>query len=100
MGLASHFLLLTRRRSRRQTGGADRGRVSANRDPNRTVDMNRIVAIATVAVGVIAAACSESSAPNGSSLLLSTSSAFTTVPAGFSDLNTSFSASPTDGAFQ
>lgn len=62
--------------------------------------MKRIVAIATVAVGVAAAACSESSAPNDSALLLSASSAYATMPAGFSDLNTSFSASPTDGPFQ
>jgi hypothetical protein len=61
--------------------------------------MKRIVAIATVATVVVVAACSESSTPNGSALLLSASSAYTTVPAGFSDLNSSFSASATDDAF-
>lgn len=64
-----------------------------------TAEMKKIVAIATVAAVVAVAACSESSAPNGSSLLLSAASAYTTMPAGFSDLNTSFSASTSDDAF-
>jgi hypothetical protein len=63
--------------------------------------MKRIVALTCLAAGaVLAAACSESSAPSGSSALLDASSAFATVPAGFSDLNTSFAASETDGPFQ
>ena len=63
--------------------------------------MKRIVTLTCLAAGaVLAAACSESSAPNGSSVLLDASAAFTTVPSGFSDLNTSFSASESDGPFQ
>lgn len=63
--------------------------------------MKRIVTLTCLAAGaVLAAACSESSAPNGSSVLLDASSAFATVPSGFSDLSTSFSASETDGPFQ
>ena len=63
--------------------------------------MKKIVTLACAAVcAVVAASCSESSGPSGSSVLLDASSAFTTVPAGFSDLNSSFAASATDGAFQ
>jgi len=64
--------------------------------------MKRIVTLTCLAAGaVVFAACSESSAPNsGSQALLDASSAFTTVPSGFSDLNSSFAASVTDGAFQ
>jgi hypothetical protein len=62
--------------------------------------MKRIVALTCLAAGGITAACSEASAPNGSSLLLSASSAYSAVPAGFDQLNTSFDASPTWGAFQ
>jgi hypothetical protein len=63
--------------------------------------MKRIVALTCIVAGaVVAAACSETSSPNGSSVLLDASSAFTTVPSGFSDLNSSFAASETDGAFQ
>jgi len=49
---------------------------------------------------VVVAACSESSAPSASSVLLDASAAFTTVPSGFSDLNSSFAASESDGPFQ
>jgi hypothetical protein len=63
--------------------------------------MKKIVTFTCAAVcAVVAASCSESSGPSGSSVLLDASSAFTTVPAGFSDLNSSFAASETDGPFQ
>ncbi len=63
--------------------------------------MKQIVTLTCAAVcAVVAASCSESSGPSGSSVLLDASSAFTTMPAGFSDLNSSFAASATDGAFQ
>jgi len=63
--------------------------------------MKRIVTLTCAAVcAVVAASCSESSGPSGSSVLLDASSAFTTVPSGFSDLNSSFAASETDGPFQ
>ena len=63
--------------------------------------MKKIVTLTCAAVcAVVAAACSESSAPGGSSVLLDASAAFTTVPSGFSDLTSSFAASETDGPFQ
>ena len=63
--------------------------------------MKKIVTLACAAVcAVVAASCSESSGPSGSSVLLDASSAFTTVPSGFSDLNSSFAAAETDGPFQ
>lgn len=63
--------------------------------------MKRIVTLTCVVAGaVVAAACSDTSSPNGSAALLSASAAFTTVPAGFSDLTTSFAAAETDGPFQ
>ena len=64
--------------------------------------MKRIVTLACgAACAVVAAACSETSSPNGASAaLLDASAAFTTVPSGFSDLSTSFAASETDGPFQ
>jgi len=63
--------------------------------------MKKIVTLTCAAVcAVVAASCSESSAPGGSSVLLDASAAFTTVPSGFSDLTSSFAASETDGPFQ
>jgi hypothetical protein len=62
--------------------------------------MKRIVALTCLAAGVLAVACSEASAPSGSSLLLSASSAYGAVPAGFDQLNSSFDASATNGPFQ
>jgi hypothetical protein len=63
--------------------------------------MKKIVTLTCAAVcAVVAASCSESSGPSGSSVLLDASSAFTTVPSGFSDLNSSFAAAETDGPFQ
>jgi hypothetical protein len=63
--------------------------------------MKKIVTLTCAAVcAVVAASCSESSGPSGSSVLLDASSAFTTVPSGFSDLNSSFAATETDGPFQ
>ncbi len=65
--------------------------------------MKRIVTLTCLAAGVIVAACSDSSntsAPNtGSAALLEASSAFSTVPPGFSNLSTSFDASASDLAF-
>jgi hypothetical protein len=63
--------------------------------------MQKIVTLTCAAVcAVVAASCSESSGPSGSSVLLDASAAFTTVPSGFSDLTSSFAASETDGPFQ
>jgi hypothetical protein len=63
--------------------------------------MKKIVTLTCAAVCVVvAASCSESSGPSGSSVLLDASAAFTTVPTGFSDLSSSFAASETDGPFQ
>jgi hypothetical protein len=63
--------------------------------------MKKIVTLTCAAVCVVVAAlCSESSGPSGSSVLLDASAAFTTVPTGFSDLSSSFAASETDGPFQ
>jgi hypothetical protein len=63
--------------------------------------MKRIVAITCLAAGAVLAACSNdsSSSPNGSAQLLDASSAFTTVPSGFSNLSSSFAASAADGPF-
>lgn len=62
--------------------------------------MKRIVTTACLVSGaLIAAACSDGSGPGASALLLSASSAYTTVPAGFDQLGTSFDAASTGGPF-
>lgn len=64
--------------------------------------MKRIVTVTCLAAAAVLVACSSdsSSAPNsGSAALLDASSAFSTVPPGFSDLSTSFDASDTDNPF-
>ncbi len=65
--------------------------------------MKRIVTLTCLAAGAVLAACSDSSntsAPNtGSATLLEASSAYSTVPPGFSNLSTSFDASASDLAF-
>lgn len=62
--------------------------------------MKRFVAVTLLAAGAGVLACSsESSGPNASALLLSAASAYTTVPSGFSNLNTSFDASDGDAPF-
>lgn len=64
--------------------------------------MKRIVTVTCLAAGAVLGACSSdsSSAPNtGSAALLDASSAYTTVPPGFSDLSSSFAASETDNPF-
>ena len=63
--------------------------------------MKKIVTLTCAAAcAALFAACNESSAPSGSTALLDASSAFTTVPSGFSDLSSSFAASEGDGPFQ
>jgi hypothetical protein len=63
--------------------------------------MKRIVTVTCLAAAAVLGACSsDSSTTNtGSAALLDASSAYTTVPPGFSDLSTSFAASETDGPF-
>jgi hypothetical protein len=63
--------------------------------------MKRIVTVTCLAAAAVLGACSsDSSTTNtGSAALLDASSAYTTVPPGFSDLSTSFAAAETDGPF-
>ena len=63
--------------------------------------MKKFVTLTCLAAGAVLGACSsDSSTTNtGSAALLDASSAFTTVPPGFSDLSTSFAASDNDGPF-
>jgi hypothetical protein len=61
--------------------------------------MKQFVITATCAAAIIVTACSDASAPS-SRLAVTMASAYSATPAGFDQLNTSFSASPTAGAFQ
>lgn len=63
--------------------------------------MKRIVTLTCLAAGAVLGACSSDSptSNSGSAALLDASSAYTTVPPGFSDLSTSFAASETDSPF-
>jgi hypothetical protein len=60
--------------------------------------MKRMLTIALLGASTIVVACRETSAPN-TLLSLSMASAFSSAPAGFDQLNTSFDAGPVAGAF-
>ena len=61
--------------------------------------MKRIITIALFGATTIVAACRDTSAPT-SSIALSMASAFSSTPAGFDQLNTSFDAAPGGGPFE
>ena len=63
--------------------------------------MKRIIPIALLGATTIVVACRDAAAPTNTNLLsLSMASAFTSTPAGFDQLNTSFDAAPTGGPFE
>jgi len=61
--------------------------------------MKRTITIALLGATTIVAACRDTSAPT-SAIALSMASAFSSTPAGFDQLNTSFDAGPTGGPFE
>ena len=60
--------------------------------------MKQFVITASCAVAIVLAACSDASAPS-SRLAVTMASAYSTTPAGFDQLSTSFNADPAAGAF-
>jgi hypothetical protein len=61
--------------------------------------MKQLVITASCAAAIIVTACSDASAPS-SGLAVTMASAYSITPAGFDQLNTSFSADPSAGAFR
>ena len=61
--------------------------------------MHRVKVLGFVAGALLAAACSETSSPSSSLFDLTSSSAFSTVPAGFTNLSSSFDSTGAPGAF-
>ena len=61
--------------------------------------MKRIITIALLGATTVVVACRDASAPTNS-ISLSMASAFSSTPAGFDQLNTSFDAGPTGGPFE